>query len=314
MNPYYKDYAEYLSDRFPGIKVQKISVNAGFSCPNRDGTIGTGGCIYCDNTTFTPGYCFSSESVTQQLEAGKRFFFKKYPAMKYLAYFQSYSNTFIKSSSPGNVGNKTGLERLESLYSEALGVEDVVGLVIGSRPDCFPDDVVELLKRLNLRKPVFVELGAETSHDSTLKIINRRHSWQQTCDTVCRLAQAGISVGLHLIFGLPGETEEMMFSTIRRVVSLPIDSIKMHHLQVIQGTPLQSLLEDGSMNIDTFTLNGYLDLCEKIVGMVPRKIAIERFLATSPPDKVVAPKWGIKNYEFTNLLLKKLKNKTIKET
>ncbi|MDE7440691.1 MAG: TIGR01212 family radical SAM protein [Muribaculaceae bacterium] len=299
MNPFYKDYSEYLAEIFPGIKVQKISVNAGFSCPNRDGTIGRGGCIYCDNTTFTPSYCFGEESVKLQIEAGKRFFARKYPDMKYLAYFQSYTNTFSR--------NGSGVDALEALYREALGEEDVIGLVIGSRPDCFPDDVVEMLGRLNREYPVFVELGAESSHDATLRLINRGHTWQQTCDAVKRLSKEGIRTGLHLICGLPGETEEMMLSTIGRACELPIDSLKLHHLQVISATPLHRAMERDEIKVKPFAKEEYLELCVKIIGRIPRTIAIERFLASSPPEKVIAPKWGIKNYEFTNLLLNRLK-------
>lgn len=305
MNPYYKDYNEYITEIFPGMKVQKLSINAGFSCPNRDGTIGRGGCIYCDNTSFTPSYCFGPNTVKEQVEAGKRFFARKYPAMKFLAYFQSYTNTFVKRGN--GVGVSSGVDSLERLYRDALEQEDVVGLIIGSRPDCFPEEVVEMLGRLNLEYPVFVELGAETSHNPTLELINRGHSWEQTCDAVDRLTKAGIRCGLHLIFGLPGETEEMMLSTVERACRLPVDSLKLHHLQVIASTPLHEGYQSGRITVDPFSMDDYLELCVKIIGIVPRRIAIERFLASSPPEKVVAPKWGIKNYQFTNLLLNKLK-------
>ena len=305
MNPYYKDYNEYITEIFPGMKVQKLSINAGFSCPNRDGTIGRGGCVYCDNTSFTPSYCFGRNTVKEQVEAGKRFFARKYPAMKFLAYFQSYTNTFVKRAN--GVGVSSGVDSLERLYRDALEQEDVVGLIIGSRPDCFPEEVVEMLGRLNLEYPVFVELGAETSHNPTLELINRGHSWEQTCDAVDRLTKAGIRCGLHLIFGLPGETEEMMLATVERACRLPVDSLKLHHLQVIASTPLHEGYQSGRITVDPFSMDDYLELCVKIIGIVPRRIAIERFLASSPPEKVVAPKWGIKNYQFTNLLLNKLK-------
>ena len=305
MNPYYKDYNEYITEIFPGMKVQKLSINAGFSCPNRDGTIGRGGCIYCDNTSFTPSYCFGRNTVKEQVEAGKLFFARKYPAMKFLAYFQSYTNTFVKRAN--GVGVSSGVDSLERLYRDALEQEDVVGLIIGSRPDCFPEEVVEMLGRLNLEYPVFVELGAETSYNPTLELINRGHTWEQTCDAVDRLTKAGIRCGLHLIFGLPGETEEMMLATVERACRLPVDSLKLHHLQVIASTPLHEGYQSGRITVDPFSMDDYLELCVKIIGIVPRRIAIERFLASSPPEKVVAPKWGIKNYQFTNLLLNKLK-------
>ena len=291
----YKDFAEYMREKFPGEKVQKISVNAGFSCPNRDGTIGRGGCIYCDNTSFTPGYCFNHGDIVSQLEEGKRFFARKYPKMKYLAYFQSFSNTFGRPVS-----------ELERMYREALGVDGVVGLIIGTRPDTLPDDVVSMLSRLNREKPVIVEIGAETSHDSTLKVINRGHKWRDVEETVERLHSAGISVGLHLIAGLPGEDDEMVLTTVRRAVALPIESIKLHHLQVLSSTPLARMMADGELTVNPFNVEDYIELCIRIIKLVPRNIAIERFLASSPPARVLAPKWGMKNYEFVNLLRSRL--------
>lgn len=296
MAEYYKDFGDYMAEKFPGIKVQKISVNAGFSCPNRDGTIGRGGCIYCDNSSFTPGYCFSGESISSQLNAGKAFFARKYPKMKYLAYFQSFSNTFGRP-----------VEELERMYREAMNVEDVVGVIIGTRPDTLPQETVGMLGRLNKEMPVIVEIGAETSHDATLELINRGHSWRDVEDAVKRLHEAGLSTGLHLIAGLPGETPEMMLETVRKGVALPIDSIKLHHLQILKNTRLAQLWESGKLSVEQFTVEKYIDLCIKIINLVPRKIAIERFLASSPPDKVLSPHWGLKNYEFTNLLKNKLK-------
>lgn len=292
----YKDFGDYMAEKFPGIKVQKISVNAGFSCPNRDGTIGRGGCIYCDNSSFTPGYCFSNESISSQLNAGKAFFARKYPKMKYLAYFQSFSNTFGRP-----------VEELEQMYREAMNVEDVVGVIIGTRPDTLPQETVGMLGRLNKEMPVIVEIGAETCHDATLELINRGHSWRDVEDAVKRLHEAGLSTGLHLIAGLPGETPEMMLETVRKGVALPIDSIKLHHLQILKNTRLAQLWESGKLSVEQFTVEKYIDLCIKIINLVPRKIAIERFLASSPPDKVLSPHWGLKNYEFTNLLKNKLK-------
>lgn len=300
MAEYYKDFGDYMAEKFPGIKVQKISVNAGFSCPNRDGTIGRSGCIYCDNSSFTPGYCFSNDSISSQLNAGKAFFARKYPKMKYLAYFQSFSNTFGRP-----------VEELEQMYREAMNVEDVVGVIIGTRPDTLPQETVGMLGRLNKEMPVIVEIGAETSHDATLELINRGHSWRDVEDAVKRLHEAGLSTGLHLIAGLPGETPEMILETVRKVVALPIDSIKLHHLQILKNTRLAQLWESGKLSVEQFTVEKYIDLCIKIINLVPRKIAIERFLASSPPDKVLSPHWGLKNYEFTNLLKNKLKENKI---
>lgn len=295
MNPYYKDYSEYMQGIFPGMKVQKLSIDAGFTCPNRDGSIGTGGCIYCDNSSFTPKYCSPADPVEAQLEKGKAFFSRKYPEMKYLAYFQSYTNTFGKDTS-----------RLTRLYERAVETEDVVGLVIGTRPDCLPESLIGSLAEINREKPVFIEIGAETSFDDTLRLINRNHTWEDVEMAVRSLASAGIRTGLHLIAGLPGETTEDVLTTIDRACGLPIDSLKLHQLQIIRGTRLHRLLESGEIRVSPYRLEEYLGLCCEIVRRVPRHICIERFLASSPPEMVVAPKWGLKNYQFTNLLMKQL--------
>lgn len=303
MNPYYKDYGEYLSEIFPGRKIQKISVNAGFSCPNRDGTIGRGGCIYCDNTSFTPSYCFEGAGVTRQIEEGKKFFSRKYPAMRYLVYFQSYTNTFARASGVEPV------EYLRQLYTEALSTEEVEGLIIGSRPDCFDDKVIRLLAELNQKSPIFVEIGAESSFDLTLRLINRGHDWTTVCESVQKLKSAGLHTGLHLIMGLPGETREMMLETVSKSCDLGVETLKFHHLQIIRDTPLHRLYDAGKIEVSPWDPEEYMDFCQEIVGLVPRHIAIERFLASSPSQKVVAPKWGMKNYEFTAALHNLLKKK-----
>lgn len=296
MNPYYKDFSEYMLEVFPGMKVQKLSIDAGFTCPNRDGSIGRGGCIYCNNASFTPGYCSPRDPVEMQIEKGKAFFRRKYPEMKYLAYFQSYTNTFGRSA-----------DALTDMYRKASESGDVVGVIIGTRPDCIPDDLLDGLAGLNRRKPVIVEIGAETSSDETLRLINRNHTWAQVEDSVERLHSKGIRVGLHLIAGLPGENGEDVIKTVRKACALPIDSIKMHQLQIVKGTPLLERWEKGEIEVEPFTLEDYIELCVRIVKSVPRHICIERFLASSPPEMVAAPKWGLKNYQFTNLLHNRLK-------
>ena len=282
-----KTYGNYLANIFPGIKVQKISVDAGFSCPNRDGKISKGGCIYCRNDSFSPGYCKPSDSVTVQLEKGKKFFSRKYPDMKYLAYFQSYTGTYNKS-----------LEELSQLYSEAISVKDVIGLVIATRPDCIPDEVVELLGKINEVTPVFVELGAESSHNRTLKLINRNHKWEDVKDSVNRISKRGLHCGIHLIAGLPGESKKDILDTIDRVVKLPIETIKLHQLQVLRGTPLLSKIQNGELSVPDYSLDDYLNLCVEIIKRVPEHIVIERFLSQSPPELVEYPSWGLKNYQF----------------
>lgn len=297
MNPYYKDFSEYMGELFPGVKVQKLSIDAGFTCPNRDGSIGTGGCIYCNNASFTPGYCSPKDSVETQILKGKEFFSSKYPKMKYLAYFQSYTNTFGKS-----------VKFLEDMYRKATEIEDVVGIIIGTRPDCIPEELIEALSELNKEKPVIVEIGAESSNDETLRLINRNHAWADVVAATERLNDRGIRTGLHLIAGLPGENEEDVLKTVIKACLLPIDSIKMHQLQIVKGTLLLEKWESDEINVVPFSLEDYLDLCVKIVTKVPRHICIERFLASSPPEMVVTPKWGLKNYQFTNLLMNKLRS------
>lgn len=297
MGKFYRDYADFLADHFPG-KMQKLAVNAGFSCPNRDGTIGRGGCTYCNNASFNPSYCDPKGSVTAQIQAGKTFFARKYPAMRYLAYFQAYTNTHA------------AISRLLPLYEEALAVDGVDGIIIGTRPDCMPDELLRELAGLHSRHWVAIEYGAETSFDTTLRLINRCHSWSDTCRAVERTAAAGLPVGLHLIAGLPGENRDHIIHTIRRVAELPVDTVKIHQLQVLRGTRLAADLANGLYDIPRFTLDEYLDLCAEIIHTLPPHIAIERFLSASPPEMLLYPKWGLKNYQFTHLLHSRLRQRT----
>lgn len=286
----YRDFADFLHERFPDFKVQKIAINAGFTCPNRDGSKGIGGCTYCNNQTFNPEYCRPSLSVAEQVEQGKAFFSRKYPDMKYLAYFQAYTNTYGE------------LKRLQSLYEEALGCTDVVGLIIGTRPDCMPDDLLCYLKDLSQRAFVMVEYGAESANDTTLELINRGHTWADTVDAVTRTHAAGIACGLHLILGLPGETVDDMLHTVDQTSLLPIDTVKLHQLQIIRGTRLARQVAAGEVTVAAWDVDEYIDLCVKIVARMRRDIAIERFVSQSPAELLISPRWGLKNYQFTNLL------------
>ena len=294
MAEYYRDFSQFLATLFPG-KMQKIAVNAGFTCPNRDGTKGRGGCTYCNNQTFNPAYCAPSLNVTEQLEEGKKFFARKYPNMRYLAYFQAYTNTH------GDV------KRLLELYNEALAVDKVDGLIIGTRPDCMPQQLLDELSKINQTNPVIVEYGAETSHNSTLQFINRCHTWEDTVDAVNRTHEAGIAVGLHFILGLPGENEEMILNTVDKVSELPIDTIKFHQLQLVRGTRMALDVEQGKYSVPTFTDDQYIDLCCKVLQHLRSSIAVERFVSQSPDDLLISPRWGLKNYEFTHRLNNRLK-------
>lgn len=274
--------------------MQKLTVNAGFTCPNRDGTKGYGGCTYCNNQSFNPDYCSTGLSVAEQLEKGKAFFRRKYPEMRYIAYFQAYTNTHEKD-----------IERLMTLYHEATEVEGVDGIIIGTRPDCMPGKLLERLKELPW---VMVEYGAETSHNDTLERVNRCHTWEETVDAVLRTHEAGIPCGLHLIMGLPGETVEMMMETIDRVNELPIDTVKVHQLQLVRGTKMAKDVEERRYDIPRFTAEEYAEICVRIVERLRKDIAIERFVSQSPPELLIYPRWNLKNYQFTQLLNNKLDN------
>lgn len=293
-NGYFRDFGDFIAERFHGQKMQKLAINAGFSCPNRDGTIGRGGCTYCLNSSFNPGYCSVEKSVSRQIEEGRRFFGRKYPSMRYLAYFQAYTNTHGE------------LSRLLSLYNEALECDCVDGLIIGTRPDCMPEGLLAALTELNKRKFVMIEYGAESSNNLTLERINRCHSWETTVDAVSRTADAGLPVGIHLIMGLPGETREDMLRTVDEVNRLPIDVVKIHQLQLIKGTRMAMDVERGLYDIPKFTADEYLDLCVEIVHRLRKDIAIERFVSQSPPELLIYPRWGLKNYQFTDRLLSRL--------
>lgn len=301
----YKTYSEYLAERFPGGKVQKISVNTGTSCPNRDGTIGHGGCVYCNNASFTPGYVFGATSVAEQLERGKEFFARKYPTMRYLAYFQSFTATY--GISP---------DQLLATYLEAARTPGVAGIIVGTRPDCIDSDTLEVLREVNRQIPVMAELGAETFHNRTLRLIHRGHTAECTADTTRRLAEAGISTGLHLIFGLPGESRADMLESLRLATSLPIDTIKFHHMQIIAATELARQWNEGLLtphsappaihaepsDITIWSPEEYARFCREVIASTPSHIAIERFLASAPPAMLIQPRWGMKNHEFANLL------------
>lgn len=283
----YVEFGPWLQSEL-GCKVQKISVNAGMTCPNRDGTLGTGGCTFCNNQTFNPAYCRTEKSVTQQLEEGKQFFSRKYPAMKYLAYFQAYTNTYAE------------LDRLVSLYEEALRVPDVVGLVIGTRPDCMPDNLLDYLEELNRRTFLIVEYGVESANDETLLRINRGHTFRQSCEAIRRTAERGIRVGAHVILGFPWEPFDELMRQAEEIGRLPLTTLKLHQLQIIRGTQLAREYAEHPWAVPT--AEEYIDLVLHYISRLPYGLVMERFVSQSPPEMVIAPQWGLKNHEFANLL------------
>lgn len=283
----YRDYADYLAERFP-CKMQKLTVNAHFSCPNRDGSIGYGGCSYCNNNSFSPA--IEGDSITQQLINSRQFFAHKYPNMRYIAYFQSYTNTHAP------------IDRLLSLYNEALSVDGVDAIIIGTRPDCISASLLDALAEINRHHRVIIEYGAESSHDSTLQLVNRCHSWQCVVDAVKMTKQRGIDVGLHFIIGLPGENSEMIMQTIDAINQVKPDTVKFHQLQLIRNTRLAHQVENGEIDIPRFTVEQYINLCCDIIRRLDPSIAIERFVSQAPDNLLIYPRWGLKNYQFTNLL------------
>lgn len=289
---FYKDYSHWIREQFP-FRVQKISVDAAFSCPNRDGRLSLGGCTFCDNKTFNPSYCDRGKSITQQLEEGKAFFAKKYPEMKYLAYFQAYSNTYAP------------LEELKRKYEEALAIDDVVGLVIGTRPDCVSDEALDYLQQLNQRTFLIVEYGIESANDNTLRRINRGHTFDCSRQAIIKAHQRGIITCGHIILGLPGEDEEEMLRQASTISQLPLDILKLHQLQIIKGTPLAKEYEAHPFHV--FSAEEYVNLVIRYVSKLRNDLVLERFVSQSPPNMVIAPKWGLKNHEFTDLLNKRIR-------
>ena len=291
----YKEFGTWLQAEL-GCKAQKLSVDAGLTCPNRDGTLGRGGCTFCDNRTFNPAYCRQGGSITDQLEAGKRFFSRKYPTMKYLAYFQSYSNSYGT------------LSHLKELYEEALRVPDVVGLVIGTRPDCMPDALLEYLEELNRRTFLLVEYGVESANEETLVRVNRGHTFAQARECIIRTAQRGIRVGVHMILGFPWETGSELIRQAQLIASLPITTLKLHQLQVIKGTQLAREYELHPWPLPT--AEEYVDLVLEYISHLPPSLVLERFVSQSPPEYVIAPRWGLKNHEFSALVKKAIQKRS----
>jgi radical SAM protein (TIGR01212 family) len=291
--PYY-DYGDYLKKRFP-FKVQKISVNAGFTCPNRDGRVGVGGCTYCNNQTFNPDYCQPVSGISEQLREGIRFFAHKYPDMKYLAYFQAYTNTYAP------------LDILKQKYEEALSFPEVVGLVIGTRPDCMPEELLDYLTGLAKTAYIQIEYGIESTSDTTLLKINRGHTYQQAVDTICRTSERGIPVGAHLILGLPGESREQILAHADRISTLPLDTLKLHQLQIIRHTAMEQEFIAHPERFTLYTPFEYADLTVDFLERLNPQIAVERFISQSPKELLIAPDWGLKNFEFTALVYKQFK-------
>ena len=293
--------------RLYGERLQKLVIDAGFSCPNRDGTIGTGGCSYCDNAAFHPGYSTPGKSIAQQIDEGIEFHRRRYPKVKhYLAYFQAYSNTYAP------------LERLKALYGEALSHPSIVGLVIGTRPDCVDEAKLDYLASLcdggfaAVAKPpvIVVEYGIESCYDETLKRINRGHDFETARRAVEMTTSRGIDVGAHFILGLPGETREMLLDQCETISSLPLTSVKFHQLQIVKGTRMEKEYATRPEEFLRLGLDDYMDLVIDILERLRPDLCIERVAGEVPPRFVRETPWGlIRNDGILKLLDKRLEER-----
>lgn len=289
----YNDFPTYFRNKFSE-RVQKVSVDAGFTCPNRDGTKGKGGCTYCNNKTFKPTYCNLEKSVTQQIQQGVDFFSKKYKAMKFLAYFQAYTNTYAP------------LEELKRLYEEALQHPKIVGLVISTRPDTIDEELLDYLAELSQRTYLMVEFGVESHLDKSLKLINRGHTFADSVWALEQTAQRGINNCAHLILGLPGENRNDWLEQAKVVSQLPVKNLKLHQLQIHKGTVLEKQYREKQEQFHLFSAEEYIELVVDYLELLHPEIIVERFISQAPPEMLLAPKWGLKNFEFVAKVEKRL--------
>lgn len=277
-----------------GSRMQKVSVDAGFTCPNRDGSKGTGGCTYCNNKAFNPSYCLPEKSVTRQIEEGIEFHKKRYrKAGSYLVYFQAYSNTYAS------------LQTLSDLYNEALDHKDVTGLVIGTRPDCVNNEILDYLRELSERCILLIEYGIESCYDRTLQRINRGHSFKEAVDALEATASRGLNAGAHFIFGLPGETMEDMLKEAEIISDLPLKSVKFHQLQIIKGTEMEKEYQENPSDFELFTWDIYLDFIIRFLEMLNPEIVVERFTGEVPLRFLAKEVWGKKRTDQIAGLIEK---------
>lgn len=289
------DYSTYIRKYF-GQRVQKLSLNVGFTCPNRDGSRGKGGCSFCNNKTFNPDYCDPENSVTQQLEEGISAFIDRYPDQYYLAYFQAYTNTYAP------------LEQLKNLYEEALAHPKVIGIVVGTRPDCLPNDLIDYFVQLQKQYYVVVELGIESTSEDTLLNVNRGHTFEETRNAIMRLYQAELPVGGHLILGLPGETTETMLLHAKVLSGLPLNYLKLHQLQYVRDSQLGHEFIKQPRRFKVFEVEEYIDLVIAFLERLNPSIVVERISSQAPFDLLLAPRWGLKNFQMIEMVRKKMIN------
>lgn len=294
----YHDFPAFCRKVF-GERIQKLSIDGGFTCPNRDGRKGSGGCTFCNNESFNPDYCRTVQGISRQIAEGVRFFQAKYQGQKYLAYFQAYSNTYAS------------LDVLKERYEEALAHPLVAGLVLATRPDVIEDGVLDYLECLAQKYYVCIEYGVESVNEEVLKRVNRGHSFVEAEAAIRRTANRGIYIGAHLIFGLPGESRQSMLDGAVRLSHLPIDILKLHQLQIIRGTRMAEEYLQAPEMFRLYSLEEYLDFVVDVIGRMNPDIYLERFVNQAPAEYLIAPKWGVKNYEFVAKLDKRLKERNV---
>ncbi len=294
----YNSFNQAMKKRF-GCKIYKLSLSGGMTCPNRDGTLGTRGCIFCSPEGSGEFAAKPCKSIKEQIEQAKQLVNKKAKDAKYIAYFQDYTNTYAPT------------ERLRELYTSAIEPDDIVGLSIGTRPDCLPDDVVNLLAELNYIKPVFVELGLQTIHENTAEYIRRGYKLEVFDDAVKRLKAYGIEVIVHIILGLPGETEDMIFETVRYLADMKIDGIKLQLLHVLEGTDLAEEYRQGKFNV--YNIDTYIYILKECVRLLPPETVIHRLTGDGPKSKLIAPLWSADKKNVLNTINKEFKKDNVKQ-
>lgn len=293
-NEPYVNYNKLLRSEF-GQRVQKITINAGFTCPNRDGSKGYGGCTYCNNQSFSPNYSKNIIPIKDQIDKNLIFFKTRYTEQQtYLAYFQSYTNTY------------ESVDNLKRIYEQALEHPAISGIVVGTRPDCVSDELLDYFAELAKDVYVMIEYGIESTNDSTLQLINRGHSYACAVKAIEATAQRNIKTGAHLILGLPGEDKETILGHSERISRLPLTALKLHQLQLIKSTIMAKQYKAHAEWFHFFDLEEYLQLVIAFLERLRPDMALERFISQSPLGLLMAPTWGIKNFEFTNLLMKRL--------
>ena len=290
-NRRFNSYSSYFTREF-GSRVQKISIDAGFSCPNRDGKISTGGCTFCRNDAFNPSYCHPEKSIRQQINEGIEFHQRRYRRAKsYLAYFQAFSNTYRP------------LDELEKLYREALSVDGVIGLVIGTRPDCINEKTLEMLKDLNAT--IILEYGVESVYDQTLTRVNRGHDFATAKKAIELTHKYGFPCGGHFIFGLPGETREMMLNAADIISKLPLTTVKFHQLQIFKDTKMADEYLANPSDFHLFTLEDYIEFVIDFIERLNPDLVIERFAGEVPPLYLVSKPWLNLRYDQVLSLIEK---------